>query len=95
MATRMANLGCMEAFTIETDWDEYEERLQAFFIANDVADAKKVHVTISLLGKQAYSTLRDICLPDLPSSKSFAERFAIHRSRRIHSNALDQKFGHG
>ena len=41
MATRMSNLGSIEAFIPENDWLEYEERLEAFFIANDVPDKKK------------------------------------------------------
>ena len=41
---------------------------------------KKVHVTISLLGRQAYSTLRDLCLPSSPSTKTFDEICAFLRN---------------
>ena len=76
----MSNLGSIEAFIPENDWSEYEERLEAFFIANDVLDKIKVHVTISLLGRQAYSTLRDLCLPSSPSTKTFDEICALLRN---------------
>ena len=80
MATRMSNLGSIEAFIPENDWSEYEERLEDFFIANDVPGKKKVHVTISLLRRQAYSTLRDLCLPSSPSTKTFDEICALLRN---------------
>ena len=35
------------------------------------ADKKKVTVTISLMGKIAYSTIKDICFPDLPATKTY------------------------
>ena len=35
------------------------------------ADKKKVAVTISLIGKIAYSTPNDLCLPDLPATKTY------------------------
>ena len=35
-----------------------------------VSDKKKVAVKICLIGKNTYSTLKDLCLPDLPYDKS-------------------------
>ena len=35
------------------------------------ADKRKVAVTISLIGKQTYSTLKDLCLPNLPAEKTY------------------------
>ena len=35
------------------------------------ADKRKVPVTISLIGKQTYSTLKDLCLPNLPAEKTY------------------------
>ena len=35
------------------------------------ADKKKVAITILLIGKSAYSTLKDLCLPDLPADKTY------------------------
>jgi transposase InsO family protein len=67
----MATLGSIEPFSQDTDWTEYEERLKAFFVANNVHNDKKVAVTISLIGKHAYSTLKDLCLPEAPSTKTF------------------------
>ena len=35
------------------------------------ADKRNVAVTISLIGKQTYSTLKDLCLPHLPAEKTY------------------------
>ena len=44
------------------------------------ADKKKVAVSISLIGKTAYSTLKDLCLPDLPAQKRYDELAEILKS---------------
>ena len=68
--------GILEPFD-GVDFTDYRERLNAYFIANNIgqvavdasdtakreADEQKVNVTISLIGKIAYSTLKDHCLP--------------------------------
>ena len=65
----------------------YLERLEQFFIANSIgqcsadasqeviaaADKKKVAVFISVMGKNSYATLRDLCSPDSPKDKSFSQ----------------------
>ena len=38
---------------------------------NERPGKKKVAVTISFIGKTAYSTLKDLCLPDLPAHKTY------------------------
>ncbi|XP_068680361.1 uncharacterized protein [Montipora foliosa] len=59
--------------------------LNSYFVANNVGqvaadasdaakretDKRKVAVTISLIGKQTYSTLKDLCLPNLPAEKTY------------------------
>ena len=39
--------------------------------AKQGADNRKVAVTVSLIGKQTYSTLKDLCLPNLPAEKTY------------------------
>ena len=65
----------------------YLERLEQFFIANSIgqcsadasqeviaaADKKKVAVFISVLGKNSYAILRDLCSPNSPKDKSFSQ----------------------
>ena len=63
----------------------YLERLDQFFVANDIAncaagataavvqeaDKKKVAVMISVIGQRSYGTLRDFCIPENPKGKLF------------------------
>jgi hypothetical protein len=65
----------------------YLERLEQYFIANSIgqcspdatpalltaADKKKVAVFISVMGRNSYATLRDLCSPASPKEKSFSE----------------------
>ncbi|XP_068675547.1 uncharacterized protein [Montipora foliosa] len=75
--------GILEPFH-GVDFTDYSERLNSYFVANNIgqvaadasdaakreADKRKVAVTISLIGKQTYSTLKDLCLPNLPAEKT-------------------------
>jgi len=83
MSTTVGNL---EPFDGE-DFVAYQERLEAFFLANNIGivaadaeagvvravDKRKVAVTISLIGKKTYSTLKDLCLPGTPVEKSYQD----------------------
>ncbi len=80
----ISRFGVLEPFD-GGDFTDYSERLNSYFLANNigrvaegaseaaiqVADKKKVAVTISLIGKNTYSTLKDLCLSDLPCDKSY------------------------
>ena len=80
------HLGILEPFD-GSDFADYSERRNLYFIANNIgqvaedageadrraADKKKVAVTISVIGKKTYSTLKDLCLPDLPADKTYEE----------------------
>ena len=79
-----AQFGILEPFE-GVDFTDYSERLNSYFVANNIghvtadasdtakreADNRKVAVTISLIGKQTYSTLKDLCLPNLPTEKTY------------------------
>lgn len=79
-------VGAIDTFDPQTEnWLSYSERLEQFFVANDigqtaegadaaalqVANTKKVATMIAVIGKTAYSILRDLCSPDAPSTKTF------------------------
>ena len=75
--------GILEPFD-GVDFTDYSERINSYFVANNIgqvaadasdaskreADKRKVAVTISLVGKQTYSTLKDLCLSNLPAEKT-------------------------
>ena len=51
----------------------YLERVQLFFVANNVEDARKSAVLLSLLGGKVYGTLRNLLSPKQPAGKSYDE----------------------
>ena len=68
----MAVYGDIEAFDLQNGhFEEYLERLEQYFIANDIADEKKCAIFITVIGKEAYGVLRSLMSPDKPSSKSY------------------------
>ena len=67
------------------DFRDYSERLNSYFVASNIGqvaadasdaskretDKRKVAVKISLMGKQKYSSLKDLCLPNFPAEKTY------------------------
>ncbi|KAF2890216.1 hypothetical protein ILUMI_15957 [Ignelater luminosus] len=76
------------------------ERLEQFFVANGVAQDRKVSVLLTLIGSKAYGVLRDICDPQKPSELSYdslcqklTQQFSIQTSvfhQRCHFYNLKQ-----
>ena len=67
-------LGRMQEFEPETEpISAYLESLQMFFEANDIADAKKVSVLLTVIGKHNFSLLRNLVAPNVPKDKLFDE----------------------
>ena len=59
MATRMTHqptFGTMDPFDPDTDnWPAYAERLEQFFVANDIADGKKVAILLTMINTKTYT----------------------------------------
>ncbi|CAB0030631.1 unnamed protein product [Trichogramma brassicae] len=64
------NIGTLQEFTANADWNVYYERLEQYFRANFVESERKVSVLITAIGPAVYKTLRDLCHPKLPSEMS-------------------------
>lgn len=71
MAFQIGKIDCFDG-NVET-WNCYKERLDQYFLANEVADNKQVAALLALIGSTTYRLLRDICSPDLPSTKTYVE----------------------
>ena len=85
MAPRVGSIDCFDPTT--ESLDAYLERLDAFFVANDLgqveeganaaaiqtADKKKVACMKALIGPKVYGTLQDLCKPAVPKDKTFTE----------------------
>ena len=55
----------------------YIERVELFFLANEVPENKKVPVFLSIIGKKTYSLVRDLMMPDVPSEKNLRDIIAV------------------
>ncbi|CAL1671603.1 unnamed protein product [Lasius platythorax] len=55
-------------------WEEYVERMELSFIANDITDeAKKAATLLTKCGTETYRLFRELCSPAKPRDKKFAE----------------------
>ena len=70
-----ATHGTVGAFDPSNEtWVSYSERLEQYFIANDVdAAAKKKTVLLSVCGTATYQLIRNLVVPGKPTDKSFDE----------------------
>ena len=82
----MTTLGKIEEFDVRGGKiDRYLERLQQYFVANDIppdseTSSRQRAILISILGAEAYDILFDLCSPNSPSCKSFADLKTILKS---------------
>ena len=75
----MALLGKIDSFNLKSDdICEYLERVEQYFFANDIEDAKKKPaIFLTVIGNDTYSLLRNLVAPETPSSKSVEMLFEI------------------
>ena len=71
----MATHGTIGEFqNAQESWQSYVERLQQYFVANDVRTAEKQRaVLLSALGGQTYQLIRNLLTPTKPTEVTFAE----------------------
>ncbi|XP_063900178.1 uncharacterized protein K02A2.6-like [Zophobas morio] len=80
----MTLIGSIDSFDPKVDnWTLYQEQLEEFFNVNGIVDTpategqteskKRVPALLSLIGKETYKTLRDLCTPALPKDKTYEE----------------------
>ena len=69
----MAVLGTIDQFDIKSgEFEEYLERVEQYFVANDIDDdKKKVAVFITAIGRDTYVVLRSLLAPDKPNTKTY------------------------
>ena len=63
-----------EFISTNEDWSSYVERLEQYFMANDVSTAgKKKAILLSFCGSAAYQLIKSLLVPSRPHEKSFAQ----------------------
>ena len=56
------------------DWMAYSERLEEYFMANDIESAdKKKAILLSVVGAETYQLIRSLVAPAKPKEKTFDE----------------------
>ena len=70
MAT--APVGRIQEFQPDSEsWSAYVERIKLYFTANDIANAKKVPVFLSVIGAKHYELLCNLIAPMPAKDKTF------------------------
>lgn len=60
------------------DWTSYIERLNEYFIANDLKEAaKQKAILLSVVGAETYQLMRSLTAPNKPTEKSFDQLVAL------------------
>lgn len=77
--------GTPEDSHFEESFDNYCQRLEQYFAANDLdtEDEKTRVVFLIVVGKRAYSLLMDLCKPAKPSDKSYEGLLRKHYVLKI------------
>ena len=89
----MSSIGHMDVYRCGDDLDDYVERLEQYFIANEIgslaagvddtaearesAQRKKVATFLTLVGPEAYRLLKSLLSPAIPASKTFPELIEV------------------
>ena len=77
----MANgtIGQIEPFDYQQgdDWPTYVERLEQYFQANNIANAKKVATLLTVVGPKTYSLMRDLLAPANNIAKKVATLLTV------------------
>ncbi|CAB4026015.1 PREDICTED: uncharacterized protein LOC109593185 [Paramuricea clavata] len=73
----MATYGKVSPFDeAEETWTQYTERLEQYFLANKVTDAKKQRaIFLSVCGSKTYALIRDLLQPKKPGDTEIKEIF--------------------
>ena len=67
-----AFLGTIGEFNCaEESFELYLSRMDAFYLANDIEDAKKVPVFLSVVGKYTFKLLTDLLSPETPGKATY------------------------
>ncbi|XP_050673479.1 uncharacterized protein LOC126971299 [Leptidea sinapis] len=68
------SIGKMNELKVHSDdWNLYVERLEQYFVVNNVPADMQVPTLITVMGAEGYELLVNLCTPDKPKSKSFAK----------------------
>ncbi|XP_061716815.1 uncharacterized protein LOC133524702 [Cydia pomonella] len=71
-------VGKIPEFKIGTDnWRLYVDRLEQYFLVNNIEETMYVPTLITVMGAECYELLVNLCTPDKPSTKTFTQVTSI------------------
>lgn len=71
-------IGKIGPFDLEKDnWEAYVDRLEQYFVANQVKTEIQVATLITVIGSEAYELMINLCTPDKPAKKTYNELVAL------------------
>ncbi|XP_037294989.1 uncharacterized protein LOC119189450 isoform X2 [Manduca sexta] len=71
-------IGKIGEFKVSTDdWGLYVERVEQYFLANNIKNELQVSTLITVMGAECYELLVNLCTPEKPSKKTFEEISSI------------------
>ena len=73
----MATIGVLNSYKEGDDICNYFERLDQYFIANEIDDDRRVAVLITAIGDKPYELLKSLAAPTLPKAKTYTELVLI------------------
>lgn len=77
MAVAAPMIGNIQEYRQENElFSSYIERVELFFVANSIANDKKVAAFLSVIGSKSYSLLRSLVAPAKPKEKSYKDLVA-------------------
>ena len=69
----MATHGHLSEYTSAEDWASRTEKMNQYFLANDVNDAAKKRAILSVMDNKIYTLIRDLVTPNVPTDKTYQE----------------------
>ena len=83
----MALLGRIDSFDLKTDnITKYIERVEQYFIENDVTDEKKqTAIFLTVIGNETYSLLRTLLAPESPAGLMKNKHFLMSYRSMLHT----------
>ncbi|KAL3221107.1 hypothetical protein MRX96_029618 [Rhipicephalus microplus] len=92
----MPVVGKLDPFDPSTsEWAEYRERAELYFIANDIPSDKQTAVFLTCCGPETYSLLRGLLAPSRPAQAGLTEIFTTlgkHYAPRVSEVVASFKF---
>lgn len=76
----MALIGNIEPYLPGGNFLAYEDRVQQFFLVNNVKEEKKTPLFITIAGPNVYDILMSLTVPKLPSTMKFEELIKLLRT---------------